>query len=226
MLSSTLNLIGTGPVDAGKHPLVTQLLKAIYQTKPPEPRYNNIWDPSILLRHLRNNSPIPLSLIQLSRKTVTLLAVTTLLRCSELCSIKCDSIVFSTSSVSLQLGTLRKSRRSGPLKIVTLDAWPADSTICPVSCLHTYLQQTETIRKTSRATCLFACTTLPHKTASSSTLGRWIKVQLREAGVNTDIFCAHSTRSAASSKAAAAGVSVQTILNQGHCVTPSPEHEC
>ena len=38
MLSSTLNLIGTGPVDAGRHPLVTQLLKAIHQTKPPEPR--------------------------------------------------------------------------------------------------------------------------------------------------------------------------------------------
>ena len=48
-----------------------------------------------------------------------------------------------------------------------------------------------------------------------STIGRWIKEQLKEAGIDTSTFSAHSTRGAAASKAAASGISIQTILDQG-----------
>ena len=49
-----------------------------------------------------------------------------------------------------------------------------------------------------------------------STIGRWIKDQLKEAGIDTSIFSAHSTREAAGSKALANGVPLKSILNQGH----------
>lgn len=39
----------------------------------------------------------------------------------------------------------------------------------------------------------------PHKLVSSSTVGRWIKDQLKEAGVDTTIFSAHLTRGAVAS---------------------------
>ena len=51
---------------------------------------------------------------------------------------------------------------------------------------------------------------------SSSTIGRWIKDQLKEAGIDTSIFSAHSARGAAASKAMAQGIPIQSILNQGH----------
>jgi hypothetical protein len=44
---------------------------------------------------------------------------------------------------------------------------------------------------------------------------------LKETGINTAIFSAHSVRGAASSKAAAAGVPIQSILNQGHWASES-----
>ena len=49
-----------------------------------------------------------------------------------------------------------------------------------------------------------------------STIGRWIKDQLKEAGIDTSILSAHSTRGAAGSKAFANGVPLKSILNQGH----------
>ena len=54
----------------------------------------------------------------------------------------------------------------------------------------------------------------PHKPVSSSTIARWLKVLLGKAGVNTEIFKAHSVRSASSCTlaAAAAGVTTSDIL--------------
>ena len=41
----------------------------------------------------------------------------------------------------------------------------------------------------------------PHKGVSSSTLARWIKTVLGKSGIDTNIFKAHNTRPAATSKA-------------------------
>jgi len=43
----------------------------------------------------------------------------------------------------------------------------------------------------------------------------WIVGYLKLAGVNTDLFKAHSTRSAATSKVAKAGVSLKEIVKRG-----------
>ena len=55
-----------------------------------------------------------------------------------------------------------------------------------------------------------------HKAAFSSTLARWIKTLLQLAGMNTEIFSAHSLRGgggAATSAAVNQGISVPEILN-------------
>ncbi|XP_019857980.1 PREDICTED: uncharacterized protein LOC109586243 [Amphimedon queenslandica] len=51
-----------------------------------------------------------------------------------------------------------------------------------------------------------------HNPVSSSTIGRWIKSLLTDAGVNTSIFGAHSTRAASSSAAKKAGVPLIDIM--------------
>jgi len=48
---------------------------------------------------------------------------------------------------------------------------------------------------------------------SSSTIARWLRACLTEAGINTDIFKAHSVTGASSSTAAAAGVTTADTLN-------------
>ena len=51
MLSTTSKL--TGETDLGKHPQVVKLMAGIYNSRPPAPRYTEIWDPKIVIDHLR-----------------------------------------------------------------------------------------------------------------------------------------------------------------------------
>ena len=69
----------------GQHPLVTQLLRGVYNSRPPMPRYTWTWDVDLVVRHLRglgNNTD--LSLKRLSGKLVLLMALTLASRTSEL----------------------------------------------------------------------------------------------------------------------------------------------
>ena len=54
----------------------------------------------------------------------------------------------------------------------------------------------------------------PHKPVSSETISRWIKYELSKARVDTSVFKAHSCRSASSSKARDAGISVSELLKK------------
>jgi hypothetical protein len=220
MLSSTLNLTASGLKDVGKHPLVIQLMKGIYRGKPPTPKYSAIWDPSVVINNFVSSSIRVMSLIQLAHKTVTLLALTTLLRCSELNSIQLDSISFSAEKVFFNLGVLRKSQRSGPLMRYSQDEWE-NPLICQVTCLRSYLERTANLRSSLQNSGVFIGSNKPHNPVTGSTIGGWIKHQLKEAGIDTSIFSAHSTRGAAASKASSTGVSIQVILNQGHWASES-----
>ena len=53
----------------------------------------------------------------------------------------------------------------------------------------------------------------PHKPVSSSTVARWLKTVLNNAGIDASIFKAHSVRSAATSSASEAEVTIATILD-------------
>ena len=59
---------------------------------------------------------------------------------------------------------------------------------------------------------LFLSVNKPHKPISPSTIARWLKTILSKAGVDTEIFKAHSVRSASTSAAAMAGITTEDIL--------------
>jgi len=60
----------------------------------------------------------------------------------------------------------------------------------------------------TRKTTLFLSWIGKHDPVTSSTIARWLKTFLQEAGINTNIFKAHSIRGGASSKAAFSGVEI------------------
>lgn len=209
MLSMTLDSVDGFKI--GDHPLVVQLLKGCFNNNPPRPRYDSTWDPDIVFRYLTSlGDNSSLSLPQLSQKLVILLALATLMRVSELASISFQSLSFSELAASFSLLRLRKSQHSGPLQSFSLPIFP-DSSCCPVSCLRSYVSKSGPLRAESCLP-LFIATRKPFHSVSSSTLGRWIKSCLSAAGIDVSIFSAHSTRGAAASKAAAAGVAVDSIL--------------
>ena len=85
------------------------------------------------------------------------------------------------------------------------------SELDPVECVEVYMKRTEPLRPKESPRLLIRCVK-PHGSAGASTVARWIKTQLGKARVDTSYFSAHSTRGAASSKAAASGVAVGTLL--------------
>lgn len=215
MLSSTLGMTKDN-LEVGKNPLVSRLMKGIYNKKPPAPKYDSTWDPSIVLSYMISTAQSSLSILQLSRKTATLLALTSLSRCADLASIQLQSISFTDLDVSFVLSRPRKAQHSGPLHKLTIGVWRQNPAICPVNCLKLYINQTASMRRDSNKDLLFVGSNKPHNPVSSSKIGRWVKDQLKVAGIDTDKFSAHSVRGAAASKAAANGLPIQSILNQGH----------
>ena len=104
----------------------------------------------------------------------------------------------------------RKKQHSGPLQSFSIPAFTS-SLVCPVKCFREYWTRTSTLRSSSCQS-LFVITKKPHTATSTSTLGRWIKKCLSDAGIDDSVFSAHSTRGASASKAATSGVPIESIL--------------
>ncbi len=66
------------PIDGkkiGDHPLLEQLLKGCYNLKPPNPRYDYMWNPDMVFHHFSSHGPnSDLTLAVLSKKLVMLLS--------------------------------------------------------------------------------------------------------------------------------------------------------
>lgn len=59
---------------------------------------------------------------------------------------------------------------------------------------------------------LFLATQIPYPPVSLTSIGRWLKLTLQDAGIDIRVFKAHSTRGASSSAPRQSGVSVKDIL--------------
>ena len=94
---------------------------------------------------------------------------------------------------------------------VMLKVYPTDKTLRVVSHMKEYLRRTKPLRGDS--TKLFISFMKPHKHISRETLSRWIKTVMEAAAKETSIFHTHSTRAAGTSKAKAACVTIQEILD-------------
>ena len=85
-----------------------------------------------------------------------------------------------------------------------------DVCLCVVKHLEQYIYQTQDKRSTEKQ--LLISFQKPHKAVSVDTISRWIKTVLQQAGIDTKVFGAHSTRSASTSAAKANSVSLETIM--------------
>ena len=157
-----------------------------------------------------------LSLRLLTLKSAMLMALTRSARSVDLSKLdiraRCDSetgVTFKAQHLSKQ------SRASKPLADFFYPRYPDDQAICPVVTLQAYEARTLEYRAWStenRKTLLFLSWIGKHNPVTSSTKARWLKTCLTEAGINTNIFKAHSIRGASSSEAASAGVTTADNL--------------
>ena len=193
--------------------MITGLLKGAFHARPPLPRYASTWDVRTVLDYIEGlGSNSSLSLKQLSYKLCMLLALTRPSRSADLASLQVDRCRFSPEGVTFLPATLAKQSRQGRvLKEYFFPSFPHNRELCPVDALRHYIDSTSSLHPEGSVR-LFVALVKPHNPVSSSTIARWLKGMLQQAGVDISIFGAHSVRGASSSSAVAAGMTTSDIL--------------
>ena len=196
----------------GTHPLVVRLLKGMFNTRPPVPRYNGAWDVTPVVQSLRRSSE-GLTTLQLSKKVVTLLALSNADRCSDLAALDRDYMRWTTSGVQFTVVQMTKTRTSGPPRTVFYPMLREDPDICPVTTLRKYITvTTPCVANFETPKPVFITLRKLFRRAHPATIGHWIKDTLKAAGVGTEKFTALSTRSASTSHDSMKGVPIADIL--------------
>ena len=201
-------------VPFGQNPVVCRIMKGIFNKRPQQARYGSTWDVDVVLDFLRELSPLrKLTLRELSAKFVVLLLLVTSQRIQTLSTIKVKDICWSQDfkTVVFRLSSVLKHSRRGSLGTITLQAFDKDPRLCVVRTLSAYLDKTADIRNKGSEG-LIISTTPPFNTASTATIARWTKETLANAGIDTGLFKAHSTRGASTSKLSALHVPVAEIM--------------
>ena len=214
-VSMTHNQIEGTPI--GQHPMVTRLLKGIHNSRPPQPRYSEMWDVDVVVKYICSiGDNKELSLKALSLKLAVLMALVDASRTSELAALDIRYRRFKPEGVYFTLASLTKKRTPGKTpREVFFGAYPPNSQLCVVQCLKHYEQRTKEFRGSGegQSTKLFLSYIKPHKPVTSQRIAHWIKMFLKDAGIDTSIFSAHSVRGASATAAMDKGVTLSDILH-------------
>ena len=205
-ISAKHSLVQGLPV--GQHTMIVKLLKGMFNEKPPQPKYMGTWDAAVVLDHM--------SLRDLSLEVCMLMALTSASRASELHKLKISGMLDKGEEIEFHIAELKKGRKVGdrPL-VVRFVQYEAEPNLNVVQCLRAYLEATEGIRAPGvEGEQLLISFKLPHGALAKSSVARWLKMNMQEAGIDTKVFQAHSTRAAATSKTESLGLSVQQIMDR------------
>lgn len=208
-ISSFVNMLNC--VKFGDHILIKQFMKGIFQIKPALPKTGCTWNTEVVLKYLSSLFPLSsLTLLQLSGKLAVLLALTTGQRCQTLFYLDVNNIEMCSEYVKFRIGDLLKqSRPKYHLSELYIEAYPLNVNLCVVKTLQEYLLRTEKLR--GDVTQLFIKAQKPYNAVTQSTISRWIKSVLSDAGIDMTIFTPHSTRGASTS-AVVGKIPIDTIL--------------
>lgn len=194
-ISATHVQVDNTPI--GQHPVVTRLMKGMYNSRSPKPRYPSSWKVADVTHALKEwGVNASLSLKQLTLKLCMLMALVVASRSSELAALDLRFRVFSPDGVTFRLPTLTKKRKAGaPPKKLFFGGFKEDAALCVVDCLQEYERRTRKLRPVAaeEPNKLFLSYVQPHKPVSSQRIANWLKLVLEQAGINTQIFSAHST---------------------------------
>ena len=197
-----------GGQSVGQHHTITQLLKGMFNMRPPQPKYSDTWDvEAVLARFRAMPEDEHLGLRDLSLKLTMLLALATASRTSELHKLKVSNMTDNGEVVTFQIPELTKTRKVGQGPMVIRLTPGENDKLDVVACLRAYLGKTRQVRKPGlQGDQLLISFREPHGPLASSSVAHWIKTGLQEAEIDTQRYQAHSTRAADTSRAAFKGL--------------------
>lgn len=199
-----------GP-EVGEDARMKRFFKGVEKLRPNIPKYDATWDPTIVLGHMSSwGTNESMTLEKLSVKLTMLIALTTGQRMQTLGLIDIKNIYRLEDTIEIKIpNRIKTSRLNNPQPTLIVPSYRKNLNWCVVSALEMYLKKTKDLR--GLETRLFISFKKPYKAVSSQTLSRWIKNTLTSSGINTNIFCAYSTRHASTSAAKRSGVNIDVI---------------
>ena len=129
----------------GSHPLVSRLMRGMFNCRPPMPRYDRSWNIGTMIDFFTNHyKSASLTVLQLAKKAATLLAITNADRCSNLAALDRDHLKQTPTGVEFTVVQLTKtrSRKSSTPRKVLYHYFLENTEVCPVTVLQLYLDRT------------------------------------------------------------------------------------
>ena len=102
-------------------------------------------------------------------------------------------------------------------------AYQQNPKLCVVQAIKSYLQVTQAWRNKNGQKQLLLSTLVPHQEVKKSTVASWVKAILGSAGIDTNLFTAHSTRTASTSKGKLKGLLLEVFWNE--VIGPINQHD-
>ena len=197
------------------HRLLVRYLKGMFNRHPPLPRYMHIWDINLVLAYnnrIGHNEELDFK--YLVKKIVTLFMILGARRKHALSTIYINNIVFKDDKVILLPNiTLKHSKPTRPLQPLICNAYKENIKLFLVNCLLSYLERRKLLANDDVKELVISYGK-PHRPVGSDTLSRWIKDELKLSGIDTNVFAAHSCRSALVSKAKINGIGINKIMKR------------
>ena len=196
--------------DYSKNELLRRIMRGVFQRRPQLTK-EVTWDAGQVLRFYKHKFPAKkLSIMDLTIKTVLLLALIMGQRVQGLHLINVLNIEIKYGMIKIVYGDLLKTTRPNFHQgEIVIKGYPADKRLCPVHYVKRYLKVTNKYRKSKS---LFLITQKPYGAAAKGTIAKWIRKGLHAAGINMKMFSPHSTRAASTSKMKTSKVPLLTIM--------------
>ena len=156
----------------GLIPWFQGILKGVYQSHTLTPKYNHIWDVSIVLNYLSTLHPVDaITLKNQTLKLLMLLLLVTGKRGQTIHMLSLDGMTLTESYCEFQILHHTKTSKPGTENSnILIRAYNKDKKICPVATLSEYLKRTKSFRKHEQR--LFTSYIQPHHKVSRDTISR------------------------------------------------------
>ena len=195
----------------GKHQLIKRFMRGVFNLRPSVGRYTETFDAAQVLNYLRQIDIEEISLRQITLKTTMLIALLSGQRVQTLRALRIHNVKHYDNKVEFYIDSLLKKSKPGKhLPTLCFNKYPVEN-ICVVRHVRKYIDMT---KKIGNDDSFFISFQKPHKNVSTETISRWIRLALKQSGVDTEKFKAHSTRSASASAALSQGVPVDIIMGR------------
>ena len=199
-------------ISFGQLPVVKRFMKGLYELKPSFPRYQSIWDVSLVLNYLRKQLPVvDLCLMKLTLHLNFLLCLLSGQRCQTISYLSLDHMDLTDEKcVFVIMNKVKQSRVGHHTKPLEFLAYPQEKSLCILTHLREYITRTKTIRSSQQ---LLISYVKPHSAVSKDTISRWCRTILQAAGIDVSKFKGHSTRAASSSHLAGCNFNIREIIS-------------